>query len=437
MDPTSAPAPPRALRFAGGSRNLLALSLVSLLTDLSSEMIAPVRIFFLVGVLGTPLPLAGLIEGILLGGGSLVRLATDRLPAGWRRGLPPLLGGYVLSQAAKPLLALAGGPPAALGLVSLDRLGRALRTPPRDALLAQSVTPVERPAAFALHRVLDTAGATAGPFLALLLLNWSRDDVRAVITAPPVPGLPIVLILLAFVRGPRAPAPPPAEAEAAPAPAATTVPAPAATPAGLGPRFWMLTGAGLIFGLGSLSEAFFLLQGLWLTRSLQAVVAAYAAYRLVYALLVTPLSGYSQRSGRIPALIVGYGGYALILVGWGFATLAWHVWALFILYGVFAALTEGAGRALAADLASPGARPRALAWFGGLTGLAVLPANVIAAWLWSSYGPAATFGYAAWLGAAACALLLVWGPWITGLRPYHEPEPAPPVADPAVKRPAS
>jgi hypothetical protein len=429
MDPTSAPAPPRALRFAGGSRNLLALSLVSLLTDLSSEMIAPVRIFFLVGVLGTPLPLAGLIEGILLGGGSLVRLATDRLPAGWRRGLPALLGGYTLSQAAKPLLALAGGPLAALGLVSLDRLGRALRTPPRDALLAQSVAPVERPAAFALHRVLDTAGATAGPFLALLLLNWSRDDVRQVITATAVPGLLIVLILLAFVRGRRASTQPAAGAEAAPAPAAT--------PAGLGSRFWMLTGAGMIFGLGSLSEAFFLLQGLWLTRSLQSVVAAYAAYRLVYALLVAPLSGYSQRSGRIPALIVGYGGYALILVGWGFATLAWHVWALFILYGVFAALTEGAGRALAAELAPPGTRPRALAWFGGLTGLAVLPANVIAAWLWSSYGPAATFGYAAWLGAAACALLLVWGPWITGRRPYHEPEPAPPVADPAVNRPAS
>ncbi|HET7080239.1 MAG TPA: MFS transporter [Chloroflexia bacterium] len=427
MDPTSAPAPPRALRFAGGSRNLLALSLVSLLTDLSSEMIAPVRIFFLVGVLGTPLPLAGLIEGILLGGGSLVRLATDRLPAGWRRGLPALLGGYALSQAAKPLLALAGGPLAALGLVSLDRLGRALRTPPRDALLAQSVAPVERPAAFALHRVLDTAGATAGPFLALLLLNWSRDDVRQVITATAVPGLLIVLILLAFVRGRRASTQPAAGAEAAPA----------ATPAGLGSRFWMLTGAGMIFGLGSLSEAFFLLQGLWLTRSLQSVVAAYAAYRLVYALLVAPLSGYSQRSGRIPALIVGYGGYALILVGWGFATLAWHVWALFILYGVFAALTEGAGRALAAELAPPGTRPRALAWFGGLTGLAVLPANVIAAWLWSSYGPAATFGYAAWLGAAACALLLVWGPWITGRRPYHEPEPAPPVADPAVNRPAS
>src|SRR5689334_22156864 len=294
MDPTSAPVPPRALRFAGGSRNLLALSLVSLLTDLSSEMIAPVRIFFLVGVLGTPLPLAGLIEGILLGGGGLVRLATDRLPSRWRRGLPALLGGYALSQAAKPLLALAGGPLAALGLVALDRLGRALRTPPRDALLAQSVAPAERPAAFALHRVLDTAGATAGPFLALALLNWSGDDVRQVITGTAVPGLLIVLILLAFVRGRQAPS------ESA-VPDAT--PRPTATPAGLGSRFWMLTGASMIFGLGGLSEAFFLLQGLWLTRSLQAVVAAYAAYRLVYALLVTPLSGYSQRSGRVPALI--------------------------------------------------------------------------------------------------------------------------------------
>jgi hypothetical protein len=429
MDPTSAPAPPRALRFAGGSRNLLALSLVSLLTDLSSEMIAPVRIFFLVGVLGTPLPLAGLIEGILLGGGSLVRLATDRLPAGWRQGRPALLGGYALSQAAKPLLALAGGPLAALGLVALDRLGRALRTPPRDALLAQSVAPAERPAAFALHRVLDTAGATAGPFLALALLKWSGDDVRQVITGTALPGMLIVLILLAFVR--RRPAP--AESAAIP----DTAPAPAATPARLGPRFWMLAGAGTIFGLGGLSEAFFLLQGLWLTRSLQAVVAAYAAYRLVYALLVTPLSGYSQRSGRIPALIAGYGGYALILVGWGFATLAWHVWVLFILYGVYAALTDGAGRALAAEIAPPSARPRALAWFGGLIGLAALPANMIAAWLWSSYGPAAAFGYAAWLGAAACALLLVWGPWITSRRPYSEPEPAPPMADPAVKRPAS
>ena len=422
MDPTSAPVPPRALRFAGGSRNLLALSLVSLLTDLSSEMIAPVRIFFLVGVLGTPLPLAGLIEGILLGGGGLMRLATDRLPAGWRRGRPALLGGYALSQAAKPVLALAGGPLAALGLVALDRLGRALRTPPRDALLAQSVAPAERPAAFALHRVLDTVGATAGPFLALTLLNWSGDDVRQVITGTALPGLLIVLILLVFVRGRQAPA------ESA-VPDAT--PAPTATPAGLGPRFWMLTGAGMIFGLGGLSEAFFLLQGLWLTRSLQTVVAAYAAYRLVYALLVTPLSGYSQRSGRIPALITGYGAYALIFVGWGFATLAWHVWVLFILYGVYAALTDGAGRSMAAEIAPPTARSRALAWFGGLTGLAVLPANMIAAWLWSSYGPAAAFGYAAWLGAAACALLLVWGPWITGRRPYSEPEAAPPVADPA------
>jgi len=207
--PAALPRPQRG-PLAGLTRNVYVLGAASCCTDVASEMLAPVRILFLVLVLGTPLPLAGLIEGLAESTASLLKILAGRLAGrvAWRR--PLILGGYGLSAAAKPLLALAGAWPAVLALVFLDRIGKGLRGSPRDALLADATPPAYRGKAFGLHRALDTAGAALGPLLTVLILARNGQTLQDLLPDPAIlrqvfawsapAGAAAVLVLLLFLR---------------------------------------------------------------------------------------------------------------------------------------------------------------------------------------------------------------------------------------------
>ncbi len=415
-DAARAEAAPPARRgpLAGLTRNVFVLGAASCCTDVASELLAPVRILFLVLVLGTPLPLAGLIEGLAESTASLLKIVAGRLAGrvAWRR--PLILGGYGLSAAAKPLLALAGAWPAVLALVFLDRIGKGLRGSPRDALLADATAPAYRGKAFGLHRALDTAGGALGPLLTVFILARNGQTLQDLLPDPALlrqvfawsapAGAAAVLVLLLFLR--PAPAAPPA-APVASAPdrdpgARAAIPARA-----LGAPFWRFTAIATLFALGNSSDAFLFLRTIGLESWLEAVPLVYCGYNLVYAALATPLGALSDRWGRAPVLLAGYAAFALVYAGWAVANQGWHTWALFLLYGVYAAATDGVGKALVVDLVPRAARGRALGWFNGLTGFAALPANLLAGLAWDRYGPGSTFALGAALaGAAFLALLL-------------------------------
>lgn len=396
---------------AGLSRNVLVLGVASLFTDIGTEMIAPIRILFLVLILGAPIPIAGLIEGIAESSAALLKVWSGRLADRLERRRPLIVAGYGLSGAAKPLLALVTSWPQVLALVVLDRLGKGIRGSPRDALLADSTPAAYRGKAFGFHRALDTLGGAIGPLLALYILVLHGQEPRGptlvdavvfrqIFAVTAIPGALAVLVLLAFLRERRR-----QRAEHA-APVAPGVPVAAVPLAALGRPFWLFTGIATLFALGNPSDAFFFLRAISLESWLEGLPLVYFGYNMVYAALATPFGMVSDRIGRLPLLLAAYLAFALVYLGWSLAGSGWQIYPLFLLYGVYAAAGEGVARALVVDLAPGARRGQALGWFNGLTGLATLPANLLAGWIWSLYGPGSTFLLSAVVASVAACLLL-------------------------------
>ena len=390
------------------------LGAASLFTDIASEMIMPLRLIFLVQTLAAPLALAALIEGLAESATSLLKILSGRLAdqSPSRRGL--VTWGYSISAVAKPLLALVPSWLPALGLVLVDRAGKAIRVSPRDAMIADAVPTQKRGRAFGIHRSADTLGAAIGPLVALVILSATNGDLRAVFGWTLIPGVLAVAVALLFLRDRRRRIGPSTSSASLPEAGATeqsSIAQPADTSA-LGARFWLFTAIATCFALGNSSDAFLFLRTEGLESSLVAVPLVYFAFNLVYALLATPLGSLSDRWGRLPVLVGGYAAFTLVYLGWTQARTTWNIWALFLLYGAYYAATDGVARAFVADLVPRVRRGTALGWFSGLTGAAALPANLVGAWLWGQFGPGATFAMGAWLGAISLGLLLAWWPWL-------------------------
>jgi MFS family permease len=405
----------RARFMAGISRNVLVLGLVSFFTDVSSEMIVPVRILFLVLVLHTPLPLAGLIEGVAESTASILKIVSGRMSNRVSNRKPLIVAGYGVSNVAKPLLALVSHWSLALGLIFLDRVGKGVRGSPRDAMMADSTPKQYMGKAFGFHRSMDTFGAAVGPLFTYVILLFTSGDLRAVFAWTALPGILSIVVMVLFLRERTRPtsAKPvealPAEVEIAPTKTEEKVSVRAST---LGTRFWLFTIISTVFALGNSSDAFIFLRSASLEQSIILVPIMYFAYNFIYALLATPLGALSDRLGRLPVLMSGYAAFALVYVGWALATQAWNAWALFLVYGVYAAATEGVAKAFVTDLVPKASRGSAMGWFNGMIGLAALPANIISGWLWSVAGPSATFTFGAWTAGVAMALTIVWLPWL-------------------------
>lgn len=411
----------RARLMTGISRNVLVLGAVSFFTDVSSEMIVPVRILFLVLTLHTPLPIAGLIEGVAESTASLLKIVAGRMSDRVSRRKPLVLFGYTLSNGVKPILALVSSWPFALGLIFLDRVGKGVRGSPRDAMMADSTPKEHMGKAFGFHRSMDTLGAAVGPLLTYFILIFSSNDLRAVFGWTAIPGVLSVLVLVFFLRERRRPL---LEAKEETVAAKSDAPRARIPASALGVRFWMFTAISTVFALGNSSDAFIFLRSAGLEQSLVLVPLMYFGYNLIYALLATPLGVLSDRWGRLPVLLTGYVAFGLVYAGWAVATQAWNAWALFLIYGVYAAATEGVAKAFVTDLIPREARGSAIGWFNGFTGFAALPANLVGGWLWSLAGPGATFTFGAWAAAVAVALTLAWLPWLLGKRalaPAAEP----------------
>jgi len=378
------------------SGNLLVAGLVSFFTDISTEMIVPVLPLFLSATLKTPIVTIGLIEGVAESTASVLRIFSGRISDRSGRRKPLAIGGYALSNLTKPLLALAGSWSHVLVIRFVDRVGKAIRTAPRDALITDSVPPAHRGFAFGFHRAMDTAGAALGPLVAFTTLTLLPENYRVVFWIATIPGVLAIVIGAWFLRDrPRSANP------SAP---------PSLGMRGLGPRFAVFTGIATLFSLGNSSDAFLILRARNVGMAASAIPLAYFTFNVVYAALSTPAGALSDRIGRRKVLTVGYTIFAFVYLG--FALLAgqrapWAVLALFIVYGGYYALTEGVQRAFVADLVPEHLRATALGTFSMATGLALFPASLIAGVLWDHVGPAAPFFYGAALAGVSLLLLIV------------------------------
>jgi MFS family permease len=369
--------------------NVRAVSFVSLVNDLASELAYPVVPLFLTSVLGAPIEVLGLIEGIAEGAAVALGAASGWISdrAGGRR-VPWITGGYGLSATARALVAAA----ASWGLVLVgrlvDRTGKALRTAPRDALIRDSSQPELVGASFGFHRALDTIGATIGPLVAVALLAAGLS-LRDVLWISVIPGL-LAVLLVRRVRE----APPRSEAAARVSPR-------------LREGFWWVVVAAAVFSLGNSSNAFLLLRASNLGLSATLVILAYALYNLVYASCAWPLGSLSDRVPRGAVLAGGIAVYALVYVGLALATETWAVWPLFALYGLFVAATDGVMKAWVADHVEGPLAGTAYGIYSGAVGAALLIASVLAGVLWTKVSPSAAF----WAGAALALASLPFVAW--------------------------
>ena len=377
------------------------LGIVSLLTDASSEMIYPLLPAFLTGTLKAGPAFLGLVEGTAEAVASLLKIASGRLSDRMRRRKPLVVGGYALSSAVRPLVAIAAAPWHVLLIRCLDRIGKGTRSGPRDALLAEVTPAGERGRAFGFHRAMDNAGAIAGPLLASAVLWW-RDDLRLAFALSAVPAAASLLMLVLAVRegtraGPLASAP----ANAGP------IQEPAAPPTrGLARYLGVLA----IFTLGNSSDAFLLLRAQELGVGVASIPLLWMLHHVVKAGAGVAGGAFSDRAGRRNAILAGWAVYALAYLGFAAATTAWHIWLLFPLYGLFHALTEGPERALVADLARATDRGRAFGLYHAVTGGALLPASLLTGLLWQRFGAPAALGTGALLAALAAVGLQLFVP---------------------------
>ncbi len=375
--------------------NVIALGAVSLLTDASSEMIYPLLPFFLTRVLGAGPAFVGLIEGIAESTASLLKLASGWASDRWRRRKGLVLGGYALSSCARPLVAVATAPWHVLAIRFVDRVGKGVRTSPRDALLADSTDPDHLGRAFGFQRAMDHLGAAIGPLVASGLLYGLGWDLRAVFWAAAAPALASILVLGAGVTEvPPRPRPPAGALEPA-LRAASPLPHPFR-------RYLLVV---VLFTLGNSSDAFLLLRAQEAGVAAVALPVLWAAFHVVKSATSTPLGGLSDRWGRRRVIRLGWFLYAAVYAGLAAAPGRLALWALVLAYGVYYGLTEGVERALVADLVPSAGRSTAYGWFHTAVGLAALPASLLAGALWQAFGSAWAFGFGAALALAAAALL--------------------------------
>ena len=378
--------------LSGITGNVLILGLVSFCTDVSSEMIYPLLPLFLTGVLGAGPAFLGAIEGVAESTASLLKLfsglLSDRLPG--RKRL--VLLGYSLSALMRPLIGFATSPLMVLLIRTGDRVGKGVRSAPRDALIAESVDPALRGKAYGFHRSMDNAGALLGPLIATGLLAYLVKDVRQVFWLAALPGLAAVLLILwKLDEVERKPA------EAKPVRLSLLPPGPLR-------RYLLIL---FLFTLGNSSDAFLLLKAGALGVPSFRIPLLWAFFNLVKMLSTMPFGSLSDRIGRRGIIVSGWCVYSLCYLGFAFAASELQIWLLFALYALFYGLTEGVEKAFLADMADPALRGTAFGWFNFAIGSGALPASLLFGLIWQRFGAVAPFVCGALLSGGAALLLLL------------------------------
>ncbi len=377
----------------GVPRTVVALGLVSMFTDLSSEMIYPLIPVFLTTVLGAGALALGVVEGVAESTAAVFKIVsgwwTDRV----RRRKPFIFAGYGIAGVARPLIAFATTWPFVVGIRFVDRVGKGIRTAPRDALIAD-VTPVEsRGAAYGVHRALDHLGAVLGPLVAAALL-WVGLGLRSVFLLAAIPAIIVIFVIAGMVKEPT-------QNE----PITTSGRSVFSRGRELGSGYWTLMAAVVVFTLGNSADAFLLLRLSDAGVSVMWIAVLWSLFSLVK--MGSNLVGglLSDRMGRKPLVLLGWIFYAAIYLSMAIASSRVILIGLFIVYGLYFGLTEPVERAWVAGLAPADLRGSAFGYYNGAIGIGALPASIVFGGIWAAFGPAAAFFFGAAMAAIAVLIL--------------------------------
>lgn len=396
-------------RYRKLPRNVFAISVVSLLNDISSEIIYPLLPVFLSVTLGASPAIVGMIEGAAESLSSLLKLFSGYFSD--RRGKRKIFVvlGYGLANIARPLLAFATSWHQVLAIRLTDRIGKGIRSAPRDAMIADSVAVEQRGLAFGFHRAMDHTGAVIGPLVSYLLVMVFAAD-RNVLTAgdftkifllASIPALAAVIVVSFFVKESYRPSVPGSASDlASPPPVRLSL-------RGFDGNFKRFLVLVALFTLSNSTDAFLLLRAQDAGVSLAAIPLLWAALHASKVLSSIYGGALSDRLGRRRLIVSGWVLYAAVYAGFAFVTSAVSVWALFLIYGIYFGLAEGAEKALVADLVRPEQRGTAFGLYNLAFGITVLPASLLMGGLWYWRGPATAFLVSAALGATAAVLLLL------------------------------
>ena len=393
-------------------RNVIGLGAVSFFTDVSTEMIYPLLPVFLAGVLGANASFIGAIEGTAETTASLLKLLSGWWSDKVSTRKPFVVAGYLLASIVRPFTAAAHSAGQVLAIRVTDRVGKGIRTSPRDALLADSAAPEARGRAFGFHAAADNAGAVFGPLLAFFILrahgvgalstsgHLSPHDehaIRNVFWLSAIPAAIAMVVLIVVVRDiPRH-----GDGKTGDA---------AQGSASLGGRFWAYLVVVLLFTLGNSTDAFLLLRANQLGVPVALAPILWALLNFVKAATGTYGGGLSDTLGRKPLIVGGWLLYAAVYYAFAWAGAPWQAWALFAVYGIFYGMTEGTEKALVADVVPIAKRGAAFGWYNLAIGLGALPASLIFGWIWDRSGSPSAFAFGATLALVAAILMAVVAP---------------------------
>jgi MFS family permease len=394
-------------------RNVYILAITSFLTDVSSEMLHNVLPLFLVNVLGAGTAVVGLIDGIAETTASLVKVFSGRLSDYWQKRKSLAVLGYALSSFSKPFLYFASSWNWVLSVRFADRIGKGIRTAPRDALIAASVEDTQRGRAFGLHRAGDTAGAFTGILAAMAIIcivqsgkaQLTRHAFQLIVIVSILPAL-LAVVILAIGAREMDQRQKTEEARQLPRESGKK----------FDQRFRRFMLVIVLFTLGNSSDSFLILRAQERGLNVLQILGVMLTFNAVYSVLSGPLGSLSDRFGRRRLILGGWFVYALCYLGFAVARSGTQIWFLFGLYGFFYALTEGIARAYVADLVPQEQHGTAYGYFNAAVGITALPASLAAGVLWqglgrwSGFGPSAPFLFGAALALAAGLLFGFWVP---------------------------
>lgn len=374
-------------------KNVFWMGIVSMLTDISSEMILPILPIFMNTVLAANRAVIGLVEGIAESTASILKLFSGWLSDRVRKRKMLVVFGYGLSAVTKPLLALATSWQHVLAVRFSDRVGKGIRTSPRDALIAESSSKKQRGRAFGLHRFLDNFGAVIGSLIAAYLLYIMPGSFRTIFWLSAIPAVLSIIVALVFIKDIK----PKLKAEKKVSFSLKRFDS----------NFRKFIFVVTLFSLANFSYAFFILRAQSLNLALALIPIIYVVYNLAATVMSIPAGRLADSIGHRRTLFGGYLFFGLTALGFAFADSAWHVWALFIMYGVGIAVIETASRAIASDIIKDKSlRGTAIGTYHAFVGMALLPANLVFGFIANRFGESIAFGYAGGIAVVAALLLL-------------------------------
>lgn len=378
--------------ISGITKNVVGISLVSFFNDIASEMVYPIVPIFLTTVLGAPVTVVGLIEGIAESTASILRVFSGWFSDKFRSRKPFMVAGYALSAISKLIIAVSFHWSVVMGGRFLDRFGKGIRTSARDALLTEGCDVSCRGKVFGFHRAIDTMGALVGPLVALTLLQMFNDNMRFIFFLAAIPAVVGVMLLIAFVKDIRK--------------QQNTVDTGSLTLRGikLSRDFKIFLLVGAIFAGGNDSDAFLILRAQNLGFSLGLTIVVYTVFNAAYALSSFPAGILSDRIGQKRVLLYGFCLFALIYFLFGIVTKPALLWVLFPTYGIYMALTEGVGKAYISLLVEKDYIGTTYGIYQTLIGITTFLSSLVAGFIWKYIGPGAPFIFGGIMAMAAFSI---------------------------------